>query len=145
MDVEGLALLNRRHRRLWVLALAFHGVDALGSAGLLLAQLPLGPEPLWILVLVYAAVKLLLWVLVTAEAVRLARAARPWWGHGPGALSLAAALGAVLPIALAALAGFRMRSLARRLSLPGGFFGLPSGSISLLRHGSWEDGPGQLR
>jgi len=120
-EAEELKLLNRLHRRLWGAALAFHGAEALGWGWLIL---PLGHVGSWALLLAYLVVKVGLWVLLVATSVRLARVARPWWGLGPRSAALAVALGALLPIALALVAGFRMRSLARRLSLPGGFFGL---------------------
>lgn len=121
LQTDELKLLNRLHRRLWVAALSFHGAKAVGSAWLIL---PLGPEASWPLLLVCLVLKVGLWVLLVATAVRLARVARPWWGLWPRSSAMAVALGALLPIALALAAGFRMRSLARRLSLPGSFFGL---------------------
>lgn len=120
-EAEELKLLNRLCRRLWVAALACHGAEALGWGWLIL---PLGPEASWALLLAYLVLRAGLWVLLVATSVRLARVARPWWGLGPRSAALAVALGALPPIALALAAGVRMRSLARRLSRPGGFFGL---------------------
>jgi len=120
-EAEELKLLNRLCRRLWVAALACHGAEALGWGWLIL---PLGHVGSWALLLAYLVLRAGLWALLVATSVRLARVARPWWGLGPCSAALAVALGALLPIALALAAGFRMRSPACRLSLPGGFFGL---------------------